>query len=51
MRPDLETRIKTLEARTSGIGADVRVTIKDVAETKSKIAQGSWDWSLPLVMP
>jgi hypothetical protein len=37
--PDLETRVKTLEARTSEIGVDVRALMKGVAEIKGRISQ------------
>jgi hypothetical protein len=36
--PDLETRVKTLEARTSEIGVDVRALMKGVAEIKGRIS-------------
>ncbi len=39
MPPDLDARVKALEARTSEIGVDVRAVIKDVAEIKDKISQ------------
>lgn len=39
MPPDLDARVKALEARTSEIGADVRNLIKDVAEIRGKISQ------------
>jgi hypothetical protein len=39
MPPDLDARVKALEARTSEIGVDVRAVIKDVAEIKGKISQ------------
>jgi hypothetical protein len=39
MPPDLDARVKTLEARTSEIGVDVRAVIKVVAEIKGKISQ------------
>jgi hypothetical protein len=39
MPPDLESRVKALEARTSEIGADVKALMKDVAEVKGKISQ------------
>ncbi|GEP61270.1 hypothetical protein [Reyranella soli] len=39
MPPDLDIRVKALEARTSEIGIDVRGLIKGVAEIKGKIAQ------------
>jgi hypothetical protein len=39
MPPDLDARVKALEARTSEIGADVRTLIKDVAEIRGKISQ------------
>ncbi|MPZ35568.1 MAG: hypothetical protein GEV13_32175 [Rhodospirillales bacterium] len=39
MLPDIEARVKALEARTSEIGVDVRAMIKDVAEIKGKISQ------------
>ncbi len=39
MPPDLDTRVKIIEARTSEIGADVRSLIKDVAEIRGKISQ------------
>ena len=34
MPPDLDARVKALEAKTSEIGVDVRALIKDVAEIK-----------------
>lgn len=39
MPPDLNARVKALEARTSEIGIDVRTLIKDVAEIRGKISQ------------
>ena len=39
MPPDLNSRVKALEARTSEIGVDVRTLIKDVAEIRGKISQ------------
>jgi hypothetical protein len=39
MPPDLDARVKALEAKTSEIGVDVRAVIKDVAEIKGKISQ------------
>jgi hypothetical protein len=39
MPPDLNARVKALEARTSEIGVDVRTLIKDVAEIRGKISQ------------
>ncbi len=39
MPPDLDTRVKALEARASEISVDVRAVIKDVAEIKGKICQ------------
>ena len=39
MLPDLDARVKALEARTSEIGVDVRAVIKEVAEIKGKIPQ------------
>ena len=39
MPPDLDARVKVLEARTSEISVDVRAVIKDVAEIKGKISQ------------
>lgn len=39
MPPDLDPRVKALEAKTSEIGIDVRAMIKDVAEIKGKISQ------------
>jgi hypothetical protein len=39
MPPDLDARVKALEARTSEIGVDVRAMIKDVAEIKGRISQ------------
>jgi hypothetical protein len=39
MPPDLDARVKALEARASEIGVDVRAVIKDVAEIKGKISQ------------
>jgi hypothetical protein len=39
MPPDLDARVKALEARTSAIGVDVRAVIKDVTEIKGKISQ------------
>lgn len=39
MPPDPDARLKALEARTLGIGVDVRAVIKDVAEIKGKISR------------
>ena len=39
MPPDLNARVKALEARTSEIGIDVRTLIKDVAEIRGRISQ------------
>jgi hypothetical protein len=39
MPPDLDARVKALEARTSEIGVDVRALIKEAAEIKGKISQ------------
>ena len=39
MPPDLDARVKMLEARTSEISVDVKAVIKDVAEIKGKISQ------------
>jgi hypothetical protein len=37
MPPDLDARVKALEARTSEIGVDVRAVIRDVAEIKGDV--------------
>jgi hypothetical protein len=37
MPPDLDARMKALEARTSEIGVDVRAVISDVAEIKGDV--------------
>lgn len=39
MPPDLSARVKTLEARTSEMGLDVKTLIADVSEIKGKISQ------------
>lgn len=39
MPPDLDARVKALEARTAEIGVDIRAVVTDVAEIKGKISQ------------
>jgi len=39
MPPDLDARVKPLEAKTSEMSVDVKAVIKDVSEIKGKISQ------------
>jgi hypothetical protein len=39
MPPDLDARVKALEAKTSEMSVDAKALIKDVSEIKGKISQ------------